>query len=274
MTIFQALILGIVQGLTEFLPVSSTAHLLLTQALFGWHFPEKQAFSFDVLVQLGTLLSLVIYFRRDLWSILTAVLRGLRLRKPFAEPDARLGWLVILATLPALAAGALFKDLLEELFKAPATAAGIRLLITAAVLLTAEFAGRRTRRLDSLTWKDAAWIGAAQVLSVFPGASRSGSTITGGMTRHLDRPAAARFAFLMSVPVMLAAGLYQSLDLFQMSDIAAFLLPLLAGFVMAALVGYLAIRWLLAYLARHPLYVFAGYCLVLGLVILLVPLSG
>jgi undecaprenyl-diphosphatase len=274
MTLLQALTLGIVQGLTEFLPVSSTAHLLLTQALFGWHLPEDQAFSFDVLVQLGTLLSLILYFRRDLWEILNAILRSLRQRQPFAEPAARLGWLTLLATLPALAAGVLFKDLLEQLFKDPATAASLRLLITAVLLLIAEFFGRRTRTLDSLNWKDALWIGAAQVLSVFPGASRSGSTITGGMTRHLDRPAAARFAFLMSIPVMLAAGAYQSLDVIQMGNLTAFLAPLLVGFVAAAVVGYLAIHWLLSYLARHPLTVFAGYCFLLGLAILAVRILG
>lgn len=269
MNILQATILGIIQGLTEFLPISSTAHLLLAQQFLGWHFPDKEAFSFVVLVQLGTLLSLILFFRRDLLELIRAALAGLRRMQPFSQPQARLAWQVILATIPALIAGVLFKDLVERLFQNPGVAASIRLLITAMLLVLAELASRRNRDLSSLTWIDALWVGITQVLSIFPGASRSGSTIMGGMTRNLDRPSAARFAFLMAVPVMLAAGAYQSIDLIKIKDLGAFMMPLLAGFLAAAVVGYLAIRWLMAYLARNRLYVFAVYCFAIGMAVLI-----
>lgn len=269
MTIIQAVILGIIQGLTEFLPVSSSAHLVIVPYLFGWKLDEAVVFPFDVLVQLGTLTAVIYYFRRDLWEILSAVWNGLRSGKPFAAPAARLGWLLVLATIPAGVIGLLIKDLVEAVFKdAPVTA--LFLLVTALLLIVAERIGKRSRGVASLTWKDALWIGFAQAMALFPGISRSGATISGGMSRHLDRPAAARFSFLMSIPVMLAAGAFSLLDLLDIPNLSSFLPAIAAGFVAAAVVGYLAIRWLLAFLTRRPLYIFAAYCIALAMVVLLV----
>jgi undecaprenyl-diphosphatase len=260
MTLFQSIILGIIQGLTEFIPVSSTAHLLLAQYLFRIDPDLPGVFAYNVLVQWGTLLAVLVYFWSDLWAIGRAWLLGLWQRQPFADPQARLGWYLILGTLPALLAGALFKPVVEWLFRTQVYEAIIRLWLTVALLTLAERVGKRNRSLESLGWKDALWVGCAQVLAVIPGASRSGSTIAGGMTRHLDRPAAARFAFLLSVPVMLAAGAYESLGLLDLANLAEFLPIMVAGFVSAAIVGYLSIRWLLSYLTRHSLYDFAIYC--------------
>jgi len=269
MTIFQAIILGIIQGITEFLPVSSSAHLVITPYLLGWKLDEAVIFPFDVLVQLGTLAAVIYFFRRDLWEIIRAVWNGLRTSKPFGTPAARLGWLLVLATIPAGVIGLLIKDLVEAAFKdAPVTA--LFLLATALLLLIAEKVGKRSRSLDSLTWKDALWIGFAQALALFPGISRSGATISGGMTRNLDRPAAARFSFLMSIPVMLAAGGFSLLDLLDIPDLSSFLPSMAAGFITAAVVGYFAIRWLLAFLNRRPLYIFAAYCAALAAVVLIV----
>lgn len=269
MTPFYAFLLGIIQGLTEFIPVSSTAHLLITQTLLG--LPADDAmFSFLVIVQLGTLVSLFIFYWQDLLHIAAAVLRYLggviRLRR-VARPDVEtaLGLYIILATLPALAAGYLLRDAVEALFRQPLLQASIRLFAAALLLTAAERFGSRRRSLKDMTWQDALVIGVFQVISVFPGASRSGTTISGGMLRGLDRPAAARFAFLMSVPVMLAAGVFELLDVFQMTNLGAFLPSLTVGFVTAAGVGWLAIRWLIGYLGRHSLYAFAAYCAVLGL---------
>jgi len=271
MTFIQSIILGIVQGLTEFIPVSSTAHLLIVERLMGLNSPDLQAsvFIFDVLVQLGTLLALIIYFWSDLLAIIRAVLTALVHRHPFGDPQARLGWYLLLASIPALVAGVLLKGLVEKLFSVPALEAAIRLLMTAILLVIAERFGKRTRQIESVDWKDALWVGLAQVLSVFPGASRSGSTISGGMTRHLDRPSAARFAFLLAVPVMLAAGAYETLDLFKNPQMVTSILPqIIIGFIIAAIVGYFAIRWLLNYLTHRPLYDFAIYCTALGLITL------
>jgi undecaprenyl-diphosphatase len=258
MNIFQSFLLGILQGLTEFIPVSSTAHLLIGQTILG--IPASDAmFSYLVLVQLGTTLSLIVYFWQELWSVIKAFFA-----KPFSSPLNRLAWYIIIATIPALIFGYLLKSAVESLFKTPLLEAGIRLLITAVVLGLAEWLGKRNRQLEKMTWLDALVVGIAQILAVFPGASRSGTTISAGMARGFDRPSSARFAFLMAVPVLLAAGGYQSLDLLKMQGLSAFLPILAVGFVTAAVVGWFAIKWLLNYLTKHSLYVFAGYCAVIG----------
>lgn len=271
MTLIQAFILGIIQGITEFLPISSSAHLVITPYLLGWEIPAEAAFVFDVLVQLGTLVAVIVYFWKDLFDIIHDVLVCLWQRQPFKLPKARLGWYLILATLPAVVAGLLIKDLVEQAFGSPATTA-IFLLVTALFLYVAERFGKRIKPLEKVTWLDSLVIGLFQVVSLFPGVSRSGSTITGGMLRNLDRPSAARFAFLMSVPVMIGAGVVATVDLFDIANFTSYIPSLLVGFITAAVVGYFAIRWLLAYLVNRSLIVFAVYCVILSVVVLLVTL--
>jgi undecaprenyl-diphosphatase len=266
MNLIHSFVFGIIQGLTEFIPVSSTAHLLIFQKYLGLK-PDNSMFTLLVLVQMGTIVSLVIYFWKDLVAIARAMIKN-----PFTEKHgslSRLGWYVILATIPALIAGYFLKDLVQTLFATPLLEAAIRLFTAAVLLALAEWLGKRTRQLESITWLDALFIGAMQIISVFPGASRSGTTISGGMFRGFNRAAAARFAFLMSIPVMLAAGAYQSLDLLTMPDLGGFLPGLAVGFVTATAVGWLAIKWLLNYLNKHSLYVFAVYCGVVGMICLL-----
>lgn len=274
MNLLHAFLLGIIQGLTEFIPVSSTAHLLIGQRLFG--LPADDAmFSFLVIVQLGTLISLFAFYWKDLISIVSSTFR--ELPSIFTNPrdtwnlapDTWLGFYIIVATIPALLAGYFLKDAIEALFRQPMLQASIRLFAAAVLLTLAEWFTRRNRSLDSMTWFDAFFVGVMQILSVFPGASRSGTTISGGMFRGFDRPSAARFAFLMSVPVLLAAGGYEMLDVIRMPNLGQFL-PLLAlGFVTAAIVGWFAIKWLIAYLSRRSLYVFAIYCAVVGMIVFL-----
>ncbi len=199
MSMLQAIILGIIQGLTEFLPVSSSAHLVLVPFFFGWSLPADQAFAFDVLVQMGTLLAVIVYFRKDLLQIVVGFLQGIIQRRPFGSPQANMGWYLILATIPAGIFGLLVKDKVEAAFQSP-VATALFLLGTAAILFISEWIGKRTRPLESLTWKDALWIGCAQAISIFPGISRSGSTIAGGLLRNIERKSAARFSFLMSIP--------------------------------------------------------------------------
>lgn len=264
MTILHAFLLGIIQGLTEFIPVSSTAHLLIGQRLFG--LPADDAmFSFLVIVQLGTLVSLFIFYWKDLAAVLKAVIHFRN-----ASPERDLGLYILIATIPALLAGYLLKDAVETLFRQPLLEAAIRLFTAAILLSLAEWLTRKNRSLASMTWLDALFVGAMQVLAVFPGASRSGATISGGMLRGFDRPSAARFAFLMSAPVMLAAGGYEMLDVIQRPNLGAFLPLLAVGFVTAAIVGWFAIKWLIGYLSKHSLRVFAAYCAVIGTVALVV----
>jgi undecaprenyl-diphosphatase len=271
MTLLQSILLGIIQGLTEFIPVSSTAHLLIGQQLLG--LPADDAmFSFLVIVQLGTIVSLLIYFWKDLWKILVATISSIKIllkREPgILDAEARLGWFILIATIPALLAGYLLKDAVEALFRTPLLEAAIRLFAAAILLTLAEWLSKKSRRLESMNWLDALFIGIMQIISVFPGASRSGTTISGGMLRGFDRKSAARFAFLMSIPVMLAAGGYQSLDLFKMPGFGSFLPMLVLGFIAAGIVGWFAIKWLLGYLNKHSLYIFSGYCTIVGLIVI------
>jgi undecaprenyl-diphosphatase len=259
MTLLHAFLLGIIQGLTEFIPVSSTAHLLIGQRLLGLP-ADDVMFSFLVIVQLGTLISIFVFYWKDLLAIAKATLDFRR-----STPERNLGFYIVLATIPALLAGYLLKDAVEEFFRQPMLQASIR-LFTAAVLLTlAEWLTKKNRTLESMTWFDALFIGVMQIIAVFPGASRSGTTISGGMFRGFDRPSAARFAFFMSVPVILAAGGYEMLDVIQMPNLAQFLPLLAVGFVTAAIVGWFAIKWLIDYLSQRSLYVFAIYCAVVGI---------
>ncbi len=261
MTLLHALLLGIIQGLTEFIPVSSTAHLLIGQQLLG--IPADDAmFSFLVIVQLGTLISLFAFYWQDLLRIAKATLDIRR-----STPERNLGIYIIVATIPALIAGYLLKDAVEALFSQPMLQASIRLFSAAILLTLAELLTRKNRNLDSMTWLDALIVGLFQIIAVFPGASRSGTTISGGMFRGFDRPSAARFAFLMSVPVMLAAGGYEMLDVIRMPNLGEFLPLLAVGFVTAAIVGWFAIKWLIDYLSKHSLYVFALYCGVVGAIV-------
>jgi len=268
MTVFQAVLLGIVQGLTEFIPVSSSAHLVIVPALLGWSIPEDQAFVFDVLVQLGTLVAVLIYFRRDLIGLLRPWGTGLLRRAPFGDPRSRLVWWLILATIPAGVGGLLLKDVVASAF-ASLAASGYFLIGTGTLLILAERFGRRNRGLEGMGWLDALVIGLFQLIAIFPGLSRSGSTIAGGMFRNLECQAAARFSFLLSIPIMAAAGLLAGLDLLRMPDMGALLPPLTAGFLAAAAVGFMTIHWLLKYLARGSLAGFAVYVWVLAGAILL-----
>lgn len=273
MTILHAFLLGIVQGLTEFIPVSSTAHLLIFEKLLGLS-QNAQVFSFSVIVQLGTVLAMLAFFWKDIWQIMTAFLLGIYHRKPFEDLHARQGWLVVVATIPALVVGFLLQNVVQSNFERPFLQAGIRLLVTAVILTSVEYFDKRTRTLESATWLDALTVGFFQVLAIFPGASRSGSTIAGGMARGFDRPSAARLAFLMSGPILLAAGLYESVAAIRQPGTTEFLPILIVGFVTSAIVGWIAVRWLINYLSKHSMLVFAIYCAVVGAALLILEWIG
>lgn len=267
MTLIQSIILGIIQGASEFLPISSSGHLVLAPFLFGWQIQPQEAFVFDVLVQVATLSAVFIYYWKDLTNIFKAFFQGLIDLKPFQNHLSIMGWYLIFATIPAGIIALLFKDVFEQAFSNPKFAA-IFLLCTSFLLILGELLGKRIRELESMTWIDALIIGLFQVLALFPGVSRSGSTISGGMLRGFKRGSSARFAFLMAVPVMTAAGLLAMVDLFQTPGLLQNVPVYLAGFLTAAVVGYFAIRWFINYLSKQSLYIFAGYCAVVGLVFL------
>lgn len=259
MTIFQSLFLGIVQGITEFLPISSSGHLVIIPYLFGWDLHSDADFVFNVLIQVATMTGVIAYFWREYFSIGRAMLMNLGRREMFKSQEARLGWLIVISTLPAGIAGFLLKDIVESAFNSPLAAASF-LLATALLLSVAERFRSQSRSMDQTTWQDALIIGLFQALALFPGLSRSGSTITGGMLRGLQRSTAARFAFLMALPIMLAAGLSAGIDLLRMPGVGNLLIVYIPGFLVAAITGYLSISWLLRFLVRYSLYYFAIYC--------------
>lgn len=252
--------MGIIQGLTEFLPISSSAHLVITPFLLGWDIPQEQIFPFGVLVQIGTLIAVIVYFFNDLYAIARGFLNGLFSGEGIINERSRLGWLIIIATIPAGVIGLLLNDFIEQAFHSP-LATAFFLYITAFLLLIGEHFGHREHSLTEMSWQDALWIGISQALAVFPGISRSGATITTGMLRHLKRAEAGRFSFLMAVPIMLAAGLKSSFDLLSLPDLNLFLPVLAVGFISSTVVGYLSIHWLLGFLKRNSMRGFAIYCI-------------
>jgi undecaprenyl-diphosphatase len=272
MTIIQALILGIIQGLTEYIPVSSTAHLILVPWLLGWNLDPNAKVVFDILVQWGTLVGVLIYFWRDILQIVRAVIAGLVHRKPIETFEARLGWLVVVATIPAVIAGLFLKKYLVQLYEMYILIS-IVLMLGGVLMLAAERFGKRTRDLQRMTWLDSLIVGVWQILAFIPGISRSSATISGGMLRNFNREDAARFSFLMSIPALLGAGVVALKDLFEVPGLLTSLAaPLAVGFLAAAITGYFSIRWLLGYLKTRSLnifiiyrFVFGGICLIVGL---------
>ena len=266
---FRALFLGLLQGATEFLPVSSSGHLVLVPWLLGWPIPSL---AFDAMVHWGTLVAVIAYFWRDWLALLRGAWAGLRARS-LNDPAARLFLLLIVGTIPAALAGALLEDFFEGMFARPDAAAGF-LLLTAALLTLAELGWARRssapnpgalRALPALSWADALVVGLAQAVAILPGVSRSGATIAAGLGRGLEREAAARFSFLLSAPIILGAGAMQLWQLARAGTLAEEAPLLAAGFLTALVSGFAAIHFLLNYVRRRPLYPFALYCILLGI---------
>jgi undecaprenyl-diphosphatase len=268
MDAFQAIILGIVQGLTEFLPVSSTAHLRIVPAFAGWDDPGT---AFTAVVQLGTVAAVLIYFRQDLWNIARAWLRSLRDPAQRGTLEARLGWYLIIGTIPVGILGLLFKDKIETDAR-QLVLIGIALIVLGIVLEIAERVGRKEREIESLTYRDATLIGIAQAAALVPGVSRSGSTISAGLFLGLERGAAARYSFLLSVPAVVLSGLFELKDVGKGGGAGA--VPTIIAVIAAFIVGYASIAWFLKYLTRHPVTVFVVYRIVLGVVLLTLVASG
>jgi len=259
MDIIQAIILGLVQGVSEFVPISSSGHLVLVPWLLGWPQP---GLVFDTMVHWGTLVAVLAYFWRDFMALANAWGRSLASRN-LGEPEARIAWLIIVGTLPAALMGYVGEDFFESLFAAPAWAAGL-LLVTGLILAFSEWLGKRWKEPHQLAFLDSILIGIAQGCAIAPGISRSGATIAAGLFRGLKREAAARYSFLLATPIIFGAGLLQLLDLFKMENATAHLPALILGFLTAAFSGYLCIRFLLSYLQQGKLYVFAIYCWLAG----------
>ncbi|MCX7919332.1 MAG: undecaprenyl-diphosphatase UppP [bacterium] len=266
MSMFQAIVLGLVQGLTEFLPISSSAHLVLVPYFMRWGEPDV---IFDVGVHLGTLVAVVSYFWKDIIKLGIMFIRSLSNPNFRSEPDARLAWIIIVATIPAGLLGYLFESKFELLFAKPHLV-GWFLLVTAILLIVSEYVNNRLiMPVQEVTLLRGVIIGFAQALAIAPGISRSGATIAVGMLTGLNRATAARFSFLLSVPIILGAGLVQLNDLLHMQVSWDYLLILAIGFITAGFSGYLAIKYFLRYVQKNSLSIFAIYCILIWLVVLI-----
>lgn len=260
----QVIVLSIVQGLTEFLPVSSSGHLRIVSQLF-WG--EDAGASFTAVIQLGTELAVLVFFAKDIWRILTAWFAGLA-DKSKRNFDYRMGWMVIAGTIPVGLAGVLLKDLIRENFRNLWITATV-LILFSLVFILAERRGKKTRGFEELTMKDAVLMGLWQCLALIPGVSRSGGTISGGLFLNLDREVATRFSFLLAIPAVLASGLFSLPDAFDpQAGQAASGLQLLVGSGIGFVVGYISIAWLLKFVSNHSFAWFAAYRIPLGLLVM------
>lgn len=299
MTLFQAIVLGIVQGLTEFIPISSTAHLVFASRAVGLYdgfdpnLKAQQTTATMAVIQLGTLLAVLVYFAPDILTISRAFVRdhlallsgkskikGVesgsgsdRTRPRRLSQDAWLGWLVIIGSIPVGIVGLVFKEQIEGTFTKNLWVIATMMIVVALLLSVAEWVGTRKRSMDQLTIKDALAVGGAQVLALIPGSSRSGSTIMGGLLAGETRETAARFSFLLSIPAIAASGLLELKEAITILPADSYV-PLAVSTLVSAIVGYASIWFLLRYLRRHSTAVFVYYRLIVGVVILLALFKG
>lgn len=268
MDIVQAVILGIIQGLTEFLPISSTGHLRIIPALLGWKDPGA---AFTAVIQFGTLVAVLLYFRKDIAAITTAVIKGLLDGKLFHNRDAQLGWMIGAGTIPIVFFGLLLKHQIETSFRSLYVISASFILLAVMLIIAEHFTkkkiarGEKLKSLDDLSWKEIIAVGFWQCVALIPGSSRSGTTITGGLFLGMSRETAARFSFLLSLPSVFAAGILELVkerEVLMSSDIG--LINLAVATVVSGVVGYASIAFLLNYLKTHTTYLFIVYRIIVG----------
>jgi undecaprenyl-diphosphatase len=282
MVVMQAIILGIIQGLTEFIPISSSAHLVIVPWLFAWNYAALKSLSFDVSLHVGTLLALLVFFAPDWMRLARAFMKSVAERKIGNENDRRLAWYLVIGCVPGGIAGVLAESKIEKLFHEPNApihgfaliAMGVIIALFAVIMFTAEHFFKHRRDMGTLSLKDALIIGCAQALAIFPGVSRSGATITAGLAMGLERATAARFSFLLSTPIIAGAGMKSILEIYKefhagtlaRSDLALF--PI--GVTASVISGYFCIKFLLRFLQKYPTDIFVYYRWLLAVVVIAV----
>jgi undecaprenyl-diphosphatase len=266
----QALLLGVVEGITEFLPVSSTGHLTITEKLLGLDIDDDTVTAFTAVIQVGAIIAVIVFFRQDIWRIISAWVRGITQPQIRGSFDYRMGWYVIVGTIPVGVAGVLGKDLVTGALRNLWWVASA-LIVWSVVMVLAERVATQRRHERDMTMRDAIFIGVVQCLSLVPGVSRSGATISAGLFGGLDRVAATRMSFLLSIPALTAAGL------FELPSAVSGNIPLastVVATVVSFAVAYVAVAWLLKFVAHHPITWFVGYRVALGVVLLVVLATG
>jgi undecaprenyl-diphosphatase len=272
MDIIQAIVLGIIQGLTEFLPISSTAHLRIIPALLGWNDPGA---AFTAVIQFGTLVAVFIYFWKDISSITSSVIKSILTKNIFYNRDAVLGWMIAVGTIPIVFFGLVFKKNIETNLRSLYVISASMIILAIVLMIAEAFVKRRTalnlkqKSLDDVSWKEVILIGLAQAVALIPGSSRSGTTITGGLFVGLNRETAARFSFLLSLPSVFAAGVLELVkerhELFS-SNIG--IGNIVIATVVSGIVGYVSIAFLLSYLKSHTTYLFIIYRIIVDIALL------
>lgn len=273
MSIFEAIILGLVEGVTEFLPISSTGHLTIVEKLFGMSINDPDVTAFTAIVQVGAVLATLLYFRRDLWRIGSAWFRGLARPYERNNPDYRFGWAILLGSLPIGIVGLIFKEQVEFTLRSLWFVAGA-LILWSGVMWFADRKARQNRHEQDVTWKDTVIIGITQCLALIPGVSRSGATMSAGLLRGLDRVAVTKLSFFLSIPALTAAGILQTVTEFDNVSNGIGWTPTLVAMAVSFVVAYGVVAWLLKFIAGHTYNVFIVYRVVLGVGLLVLLSTG
>ena len=270
MTGLEALVLGVIQGVTEFIPVSSSAHLLIIRWVFGW---DAGTVAFDAVIHLGTLLALLVFFWRDWYQLIAGQMPSMK-RVNHRDNPPMLLWPILFASIPAAAAGFLFQDAIESVFRDQPLLTGAMLILMGLVLFAADHAGRKNRPMNAVRLLDWVFIGMAQALALIPGVSRSGITITAGLAAGLEREAAARFSFLLGAPVILGAGMWELHKVVKAGLTSADTMPMIVGTAASAISGFFCIKFLIGYLKTRTTGIFVVYRVILGLALIAASLAG
>ena len=276
MNIFEAVLLGAVEGFTEFLPISSTGHLTILEKLLGYEIDAPDITAFTAIIQSGAVLATVIFLRQDIARIITGWVRGVLHADRRDDADYRFGWAVILGSIPIGIVGLLFQDTITSTLRSLWFVAGA-LILWSAVMAFADHAATQVRHEDDVTWKDTLIIGVVQCLALIPGVSRSGATMSAGLLRDLDRVTVTKLSFFLSIPALLAASVLQTVtefDNISADNGGVGWLPTIVATVVSFIVGWFAVSWLLKFIARHSYSIFIGYRLVLGSVLMVLLATG
>ena len=273
MQIWEAIVLGVVEGVTEFLPVSSTGHLTITEKLMDIPIDDKGVTAFTAVIQVGAIIAAIIYFRTDIVRFIAALFRGLRSAEARRHHDFTMGIGIIIGSIPIAVIGLVFKDLIEGALRSLWFVAGA-LVLWSLVMVFAEYRGRQQRREGEVTWKDALIIGLAQCIALVPGVSRSGATISAGLLRNFDRVTATRLSFFLGIPALAAAGLLEGVQ--RSSEIAETVgwVPTAVGTVISFIVAYISIAWLLKFVATNTFAAFVYYRVAVGGIIIALLWTG
>lgn len=277
MSTIESIILGIIQGVTEFLPISSSAHIIVVPWMFGW---DEPGLTFNVAVHMGTLLAVLLYFRADIQSMAIALPRGLTAGKPLADPMSRMALIILLGSIPAGLIGLTASDQIDAVFhtsgngSASMIVIAVMLIVVGLLMLAVERALPQDRQFDGIGWKDGILIGVAQAVALVPGTSRSGATITAGMILGLRKEVAARFSFLLGIPAVAGAGLLEAVRLAEQGMPAGEWIPFITGGISALIVGYISIAFLLRFLQTNSVLIFTVYRCGLGIIILVLVAGG